>query len=133
MDEAMQQSLYHETLQDALNDVVKVMGGPKQVGALLWPEKAADDAGRLLRHCLDTDRNEKLSLEQLLLLLRMGREKGVHAAMTFLARESGYQDPIALEPEDERAKLMRDFVEAQKHMARMAKQMERVGLLREVG
>lgn len=96
---------------------------------MLWPEKAADDAGRLLRHCLDPDRAEKLSLEQLLLLLRMGREKGVHAVMTFLAREAGYQDPVAIEPEDERAKLMREFVEAQRALAGMAKRMERAGLM----
>ena len=132
MSNDMQQSLYHETLQDALGDVVRALGGPKHVGALLWPEKGAEDAGRLLRHCLLADRPEKLSLEQLALLLRMGREKGVHAPMTFLCRDAGYQDPIAVEPADERAQLMRDFVEAQRALAGMAKRMERAGLLQVV-
>ena len=49
--------------------------------------------------------------------------------MTFLAREAGYQDPVAIEPEDERAKLMREFVEAQRALAGMAKRMERAGLM----
>ena len=95
-------------------------------------EKSADDAGRQLRHCLDPDRPEKLSLEQLALVLRMGREKGAHGAMTFLCRDAGYQDPVAVEPEDERAQLQREFIQAQQAMLQMAKRMERAGLLREV-
>lgn len=128
----MQPALYHDTLQDALSEVVTALGGAKKIGALLWPEKSADDAGRQLRHALDPDRPEKVSLEQLALLLRLGREKGAHAGMYFLARDAVYQDPVAVEPEDERAQLMREFVEATKVQARLAAQMQRVGLLREV-
>ena len=128
----MQTSLYHETLQDALDEVVKALGGAKRIGVILWPEKSADDAGRQLRHCLDPDRPEKLSLEQLALVLRMGREKGAHAGMTFLCRDAGYQDPVAVEPEGERARLQRQFIQAQQAMFAMAKRMERAGLLREV-
>ena len=128
----MQPALYHDPLQDALSEVVTALGGAKVVGALLWPEKSADDAGRQLRHALDPDRPEKASLEQLALLLRLGREKGAHAGMYFLARDAGYQDPVAVEPEDERAKLQREFIQAQQAMFAMAKRMERAGLLREV-
>ena len=128
----MQPALYHDTLQDALSEVVTALGGAKKVGALLWPEKSADDAGRQLRHALDPDRAEKISLEQLSLVLRLGREKGAHGAMNFLCRDAGYQDPVAVEPEDERAQLQREFIQAQQAMLQMAKRMERAGLLREV-
>lgn len=108
----MQQALIHDSIHDALAEVVASAGGWKAVGTKLWPEKAPDDAGRLLRHCLDRDRNEKLGLDQVLLLLRLGRERKAHAAMRFLAQSCGYDEPRALEPEDERAVLQRQFVES---------------------
>lgn len=93
----MQPALYHDTLQDALSEVVTALGGAKKVDALPWPEK------------------------------------GAHAGMNFLARDAGYQDQVAVEPEDERARLQREFIEAQKAMLQMARRMERAGLLRELG
>lgn len=129
----MQNALFHESLQDAIGSVVSILGGAKVVGAQLWPEKSPDEAGRLLRHCLNAERAEKLSLEQIVWLLREARKRGAHDAMHFLARECGYQDPAPLEPEDERAALMRQFVEAQSALQALAKRMERAGILRAVG
>lgn len=128
----MQPALYHDTLQDALSEVVTALGGAKKVGVILWPEKSADDAGRQLRHALDPDRPEKVSLEQLALLLRLGREKGAHAGMNYLARDAGYQDPVAVEPEDERAQLQRAWIESTKVQAKLLDRMERLMTLREV-
>jgi len=126
----VQSALFHESLQDAIGSVVAALGGAKVVGAHLWPEKSPDEAGRLLRHCLNADRSEKLSLEQIVWLLREARKRGAHDAMNFLARECGYQDPSPLEPDDERALLMRQFVEAQAALQALAKRMERAGVLR---
>lgn len=125
-----QESLFYESLYGALADIVRVAGGAKHVGGLLWPEKTPDAAGRQLLDCLNDDRPAKLSPEQVLFLLRLGREKGCHAAMNYLARETGYSDPVPLEPEDERTRVQREFIEAQRNMARLAERMERAGLLR---
>lgn len=122
----MTAALFHESLADALRECVAVCGGSKAVGRILWPEKEADIAGRLLQDCLNETKREKLSPEQVLLLLRMAREKGCHAAMNFIARDAGYADPLPLEPEDERAKLQREFIEATQQLARMAAQIERL-------
>lgn len=126
----MQSALFHDSLQDAIAAVVAALGGAKAVGAQLWPEKAADEAGRLLRHCLNAERAEKLSLEQLVWLLREARKRGAHDAMHFLARECGYQDPAPVEPADERAALMRQLVDAQAALQALAKRLERAGVLR---
>lgn len=118
--------LFHDSLADALRECVQACGGHKAVGVLLWPEKAADVAGRLLSDCLNDAKRERLSPEQVLLLLRLARERGCHAAMHFIARDAGYSDPQPLEPEDERAKLQREFIEASRHFTRLAAQMERL-------
>ena len=122
----MTPSLFHESLADALRDCIAACGGLKAVGKLLWPEKDADIAGRVLADCMNEAKREKLSPEQVLLLLRMAREKGCHAGATFIMRDLGYTDPQPIEPEDERAKLQREFIEASRHMARLADRIERV-------
>jgi hypothetical protein len=51
-----------------------------------------------VRHCLDGQRREKLSPEQVLLLLREARRIGFHAAMDFIACDVGYKaQPVDVE------------------------------------
>ena len=127
-----QDALFYESINDALDAVVKACGGAKVVAAKLWPEKTPDAAHRLLLACLNESRVEKLSPEQTLFLLKLGRERNCHAAMNYLARDCGYADPAPTEPEDERARLQREFIEAQKAMQALAGRMERAGLIRSV-
>ncbi|WP_342049905.1 MULTISPECIES: hypothetical protein [unclassified Cupriavidus] len=127
-----QTALFYEDINDAFNEVVRACGGAKVVASKLWPEKTPDAAHRLLLACLNESRIERLSPEHVLLLLKMGHERGCHAAMNFMAREIGYEDPKPIEPEDERARLQREFIEAQKAMTALAGRMERAGLLRSV-
>jgi hypothetical protein len=125
-----QDALFYETVTDALDAVVKACGGAKVVGCKLWPEKTPDAAHRLLLACLNEDRVEKLGPEHVLMLLRMGRERGCHAAINFMSRESGYADPTPIEPEDEIARLQREYIEAARAMQKVADRMERFGLIR---
>lgn len=117
-------ALFHECLSDALRECVAVCGGLKAVGVKLWPEVEADHAGRRLADCLNDSKRDKLSPEQMLLILRMARAHGCHAGMTYLSRELGYSDPQPIEPEDERAELQRQFVEASGVLVRMARRIE---------
>lgn len=119
-------SLFHESLVDALRECVQACGGPKVVGHLLWPEKGPEGGGRYLNDCLNDGRREQISIEQMLVILRLARERGCHAGMLFIARDAGYSDPLPVEPEDERARLQREFIEASKHFTRLAAQMERL-------
>ena len=77
----MQMSLMHETLNDALREVIQAAGGPKKVGAEMYPEKTADEAAGRIRDCLNPDRREVFSPDQVMYLLRLGRRIGCHAAM----------------------------------------------------
>jgi len=122
-----QVEIFHETGEDALSDVVVATGGWKRVGCELWPDKGADEAGRLLRNCLNKDRAEKLSLDQILWLLRRGHEHGVHTGMHYLADAAGYSRPDPITPDDQRSELQRQFVESVKSLTGLAKRIEGMG------
>lgn len=109
-----------ESLNDALIACITAAGGSKQVGPMLWPEKAPDAAQRALLDCMNEDRPAKLSPEQVLLVLRLARAKGFHDGMNFIAGDLGYGTPVPIEPRDEVADLMREFnasVEKQSQLA----------------
>lgn len=121
----MQPALFHESLNDALREVVLAIGGTKKVASLMRPEKTVDEAARWLNDCLNADRREKLDPDQMLFLLREGRKVGCHSAMGYISAESGYSaQPI--EPQDEIAELQRNFIESTKHLSRMAARIEQL-------
>lgn len=94
---------FFEGPEDALRSAVQALGGAKQVGAMLWPDKTPDSAGRLLLDCLNPSRSEKLDISQVMLILAKAKEKGVHAPFAWLAGEVGYDArPIAREEEVDR-------------------------------
>lgn len=122
----MQHGLFHESLNDALREVVQALGGTKKVGCLMRPEKSADDAARWMSDCLNHDRREKFDPEQVLWLLREGRKVGCHSAMNYLTAECGYSQAQPVEPLDELAELQRQFIEASKSIHRMAERIEKI-------
>ena len=122
---AQQFDLIHESLNEALTDAVRALGGSKKVGSALWPSKPIDEAKNRLNDCLNPQRAEKLSLSEIMFLLRSAREIGYHGAMQYIAQESGYRiDPI--EPHDEHAELQRQYIESVKVAARIAARLERL-------
>lgn len=119
-----QPALFHESITDALRDIVKHLGGVKKVGSEMRPDLTIDNAGRWLSDCLNDDRREKLSPDQVLYLLKRGREIGSHEAMAFIAQECGYAAPQPVEPEDERAALQRQYIEMGRAMLKAAERIE---------
>jgi len=101
-----QPKLIYEDFNDSLHDLVQALGGYKKVGAMLWPERPVEEAAHALRHCLNKERREKLSPEQVRLLLQRGREIEFHGAMSFLAEQCG-DDVRPIKPADEAADLIR--------------------------
>lgn len=121
----MQSQLFYDTYEDAIRDCVLALGGMKQVGNMLWPAMPADDAGRKLAHCLNTDKREKLDLGELALIRREARKVGVHILAHYEARDAGYADPQPLNPEDEAAQLQREYIAAVKAMSAIQSRLDR--------
>lgn len=124
-----QMPLFVEDLTEAIRATIMGLGGYKKVGAEMRPEMLADAAGRWLADCLNPDRRDRLCPDQLAWIRRKARQAGVHILMHFEAHDAGYSEPQPIEPEDERAKLQREFVSAMKGMEQIAKRIERLGAL----
>lgn len=93
--------LFYESYEDKIRDSVTAIGGFKKVGNMLWPTMATDDAGRKLAACLNTNKREKLDLEELRLIRRESRKAGIHILAHYEARDAGYTEPQPLNPKDE--------------------------------
>lgn len=119
--------LFVEDITEAIRATVTALGGYKRIGAEMRPELPADQAGRWLADCLNHDRRDKLCPDQVGWIRRRARKAGVHVLATFEARDAGYAEPQPIEPEDERAKLQREFVMAMKGMEQLARRLEAVG------
>lgn len=121
-------ALFHESLNDAMREVISALGGSQAVGVLMKPLKPADESGRWVKDCLNPGKRERFTPDQVLFILRAGRAAGCHAAMNYLAREAGYADPIPVEPEDERARAQRDFEMAVKALGTVTDRLARLGV-----
>lgn len=121
-----QEKLFHEDIYEALRTDILACGGFKAVGCVLWPEKAADKAGENLNNCLNRTRPEKLDPEQVLLIQKLAKNRGAFASLYYQTDEIGMTRPLPIEPEDEKAKLQRQFIEAVKAQQAMLSRMERL-------
>lgn len=111
--ETPQYELFHEDIYKALDTCVQALGGAKVVGAELWGESApSDQQGEKLNHCLNQNHAQKLSLDEMLWILRKAHDTGCHAAINFICRDTGYSDPQPLNVEDEVAQREREFIQA---------------------
>lgn len=92
------QELFHDDFRDALRHAVKALGGYDTVGSDLWPAKSRKAAGAWLSDCLNPERPAKLDLEEVVQILRMARDKGVHTAFYQLCDELLYARPPIVAP-----------------------------------
>ena len=60
MERETQEPLFVETVNEALREIVKALGGAKKVAAQLRPQKTVDEAARWLLDCLNPERRERL-------------------------------------------------------------------------
>lgn len=118
--------LFYENIHDAAREVVRALGGGKAVGHLLWKSKPVGEAQTRLSNCLDPNRPEKLSPEELILLMSEGRKAGCHAIMFYVAEQCGYTRPSPLAPQDEAEELQRKFIEAVQQSRILADRLERL-------
>lgn len=81
---------FFEGPEDALRAAVQALGGAKQVGVMLWPDKSADAAARQLLDCLNHSRPEKLELTQIMRVFALAKDAGCNAPFAWFAGEVGY-------------------------------------------
>lgn len=120
-----------DSINDALTSAVNALGGFKKVGPSLRPELPIDQAAGWLRDCLNPSRREKLAPEQVVLIMRLSRQAGYHAAMNFLAFDTGYKaNPV--DPESQEQELQQRFVDAVEGLTAIQAQLQRIQRVRAV-
>lgn len=115
-----------ESLNAAYVEAVKACGGSKAVGVVLWPGKGVEGAQRALLACLNTDRLEKLSPDDALHIERMARERGCHVIAQYRNATLSYAEPVPIEPKDELADLMRQYLQNREEDSRKHARLERM-------
>jgi hypothetical protein len=116
-----QDPLFHDDFNDALANAVKALGNGKiePVARQLWgPAKRSP--GQYLSDCLNPEREAKLSIPEIIQLLKWARERGIHWAMHALCEEVGYRAPDVAPVMTERQKRARRRVELAQEMQRLA-------------
>lgn len=94
---------FFDSPEDALKAIIQQLGGIKKVGPRLFPDKTVDAAARYLLDCVNAERSEKLSLSQIMMLLRLAHEAGYHTAYSWMSGEIGYDiKPITKAEEADR-------------------------------
>lgn len=119
-----------DTMNDAIRDTVRALGGPKVVGVMLWPKKGSEAAGRYLDDCLNPHRDHKLDIEEILFIAKKGREKGIHLIAAFICQDVGYATPTPVDPEDQKAEFQRVFSDRIGELGDMFHVAERMGWLK---
>lgn len=76
-------------MKQALRVAVEALGGSKAVGHTLWPAKDVSDAERRLDHCLERNRADRLSDEQIDWIFDNAAAIGAHEAIQGWGRGRG--------------------------------------------
>lgn len=123
---ASQPPLFVESIYDALRAIVQHLGGPKVIGAALWPAKSVDDARKQLLDCLNDTRNDKLDPEQVVLLFRLAREAGFDVAKHWFDVETGYQLSLPADPLDEQSRQIAIIESAGQQLQRALNTLDKI-------
>lgn len=108
-----------DTLNDAIRDTARILG-VKRIAKELWPSKGEEAAARYLNDCLNPDREQKLSGEEILHVARRGREVGCYLITSFICADTGFAPPMPIDPDNQRAELQRQFIESTARLERLA-------------
>lgn len=113
-----------DSIQDALREIVRAAGGAKAVGARLYPTKPIAQAAQRVNDSLNPEHQQHLNEQEVVYLLRLGREVGCHAGMSYLAKVCGYSEPSPVDSADEREALQREFIATAAQLKLMSQRIE---------
>lgn len=119
--------LFSTDFRAALSDLCNQVGW-KTCAAELREDMTADDAAKWLHNCLDPARAQKLDIDQIETLLRIGRRHNCHVAMQALGEGCGYRVE-AIDIDSERDRTHADIAAM---MAAVSEKLERLERLQKV-
>jgi hypothetical protein len=121
----LQAPLLVETWATAVDAIAYALGGRKALALEIWPAKG-DAAERWLDDCLNPERAAKLSLDELMHILRIGHANGVHTLISYITDGAGYTRPSPVAPADRQAELHQTVVRATAVLDRAVTELKRL-------
>lgn len=121
-----QDELFHEDWRDSMKHLVKALGGQQVVGIEVWPSKTREAAGSWLSDCLSRTRDAKLDLEEILLILKMGRERGLHCGNYTLQDSIGYERPSEAALKSPKTLLLEKQAQLAADVAKIQRDIDRI-------
>lgn len=122
--EAPHQFRFNESIEDAIGDDVKSLGGPKTAAKHFYPDLTPDQGAAILRAWALANRAESPSPSQLFLLVELSKAK---VGFSECARYQEHRLNCRIEwlhPEDEKARLQREFVNAVERLNSIQQRLE---------
>lgn len=123
-----QETLFHEDIWEALSTDIMAAGGWKEVGHALHPKKSPQAAAEYLKCQVNPVRAEKLDAEEIALIKKLAKAKNSFATHFFECDDLGMTHGQSIEPEDEKARLQREFIETGKSMKGIWDQLAKLGV-----
>jgi len=117
----VQKPLCH-TPEEALRVAVDALGGLQVVGHYLRVDLDPVIAGQWLSHCLTPTCRDKLSLSQVLWILRQAKLKGAHDGAEMLNALAGYHVSAVIDPNEEIADMLRKAQQANRESAELTEE-----------
>lgn len=114
-----QQELFYDDIDSAFRATVEMLGGAKRVGAALWPAKEPVAAQQNLLNVMDPDKPHKLSLQELMFVARLARDKEVHILGKYIAEALDYEFRVVTR-EDKAMKAAAQFADMKRQFQAMA-------------
>ena len=94
----------------------------KEVAVALWPDKTNDAARTLLANCLNENRPERLTADQHAFIAAFcGRFDWLY----YLCHKCSHSRPEPIAPEDQRARLQREFINSVDRLEIIRQQLAR--------
>ena len=120
--------LFYDDEFDALAQTIANSGKSfKECAAFLFPHLKPESQYARLKACLNSDKDERLTFGQIIALCRFC---DCYDALQFMSDELNHDRPRKREPEDERARLQREYVDAVLMLKRISERMERLPVMR---
>lgn len=124
-----QKELWFDGWEDALKSVlisVYGKGWSHKASAAMDPTKDPIAGGKWLECALNPERAEKLAVAQIVWILKLGRERGYHDGMLWLADETSYHRPNPVTPEERRDVLNEEASRLVERMERVVRELQRI-------
>lgn len=120
-----QDQLFYDSAMHAVERAITESGRHfKEVAAHLWPSKKPDTAYARLKACLNEEKDEKFSFEEIIEICRFCNR---FDPLYFFADECSHTRGEPRAPEDEKAALQREFLSGLKGLKALGDRLERLG------